>query len=114
MGEIAEFLAAEWVVAEILDHSAAVSIGVRLFKLIIRQSRESFEQQRPDLIFPEQVHNLLMRQDGVCKRSEAADRHNSENCQETNTQKAPKTGNCAGPGLFIDRKSTRLNSSSAN
>src|ERR1035437_10993447 len=30
MGEIAKFLAAKWIVAEILDHSAAVSIGVRL------------------------------------------------------------------------------------
>ena len=72
MRQIAELLAAEGVVAEVLDNRAAIGIGVRRRNLVFRQRWKSLEQQRPDLIFPEQVHNLLVRENGVCKRAHAA------------------------------------------
>jgi hypothetical protein len=78
MRQIAELLAAEWVVAEILDDGAAVGIGVRLRNLVLRQRRKSLEQQRPDLIFPEQVYDFLMRQDGIRKQATAAHQQDSE------------------------------------
>jgi len=68
MREIAEFLAAERVVSEVLDDGAPVCIGVRLLKLIVRQSRKSLEKQEPDLIFPQQVNDFLMRQNRLSKR----------------------------------------------
>jgi hypothetical protein len=52
MRQIAELLAAEWVVAEILDDGAAVGIAMRLPNPVFRQRRKSLEQERPDLIFP--------------------------------------------------------------
>ena len=43
MNEVAEFSAAEWVIAEILDDRASVGIGVSLFELVFRKSRISLE-----------------------------------------------------------------------
>src|SRR5208337_4463609 len=78
MRQIAELLAAEWVVAEVLDDRAAVGIGMRLRNLVFRQRRKSLEQERPDLVFPEQVDNFLMRQDGIRKRATAAHQQDTE------------------------------------
>src|SRR5580658_4922519 len=52
MHQIAEFLAAEWIVTQVLNDSASVSVGVRLSDLVLRQSGVSLEQQRPNLIGP--------------------------------------------------------------
>ena len=71
MRQVAELLTAEWEVAEVLNDGAAVGIGMRLPNPVFRQRRKSLEKQRPDLIFPEQVDNFLMRQDGLCKRATA-------------------------------------------
>ena len=51
---------------------------MRLRNLVFRQRRKSLEQQRPDLIFPEQVYNFLMREDGICKRATAAHQQDTE------------------------------------
>src|SRR5208337_2112220 len=95
MRQIAELLAAEWVVAEVLDDGAAVGIGMRLRNLVFRQRRKSLEQQRPDLIFPEQVDNFFMRQDGICKQAQAAHQQDREDCQPPDPQEAPTTGDGA-------------------
>jgi hypothetical protein len=42
MREVAEFLAAEWVVTQILDDRAAVSVGVRFRDLVLGQSGVAF------------------------------------------------------------------------
>jgi len=78
MRQIAELLVAEWVVAEVLDDGTAVGIGVRLRNLVLRQRRKSLEQEGPDLIFPEQVYDFLVRQDGIRKRATGAHQQDTE------------------------------------
>src|ERR1700720_3169109 len=58
--QVAEFRAAEWVVSEILDDGTPISIGMGFFELVVRQIRESRQQERPDLIAPEKVDDLLV------------------------------------------------------
>ena len=65
MDQVAEFSAAERIVAEILDDGAPVRVGMRLPQLVLRKSRESFEQKRLDLIGPEQVYDFLVGQNRV-------------------------------------------------
>src|SRR5882672_12459359 len=72
MHQIAELPAAEWIVAEILDHGASIGVSMRLPDLVFRESGISFEQERPDLIGPCQVYDLLVRQNRVCGRTGAA------------------------------------------
>src|SRR6185437_2123841 len=52
MHQVAEFSAAERVVAEILNDGSPVSIGVGLFDLVVGQSGKSLEQERADLVSP--------------------------------------------------------------
>ena len=61
MHEVAEFFAAERVIAEILDHGAAERIGMGFPDLVFRQARISREQQRLDLVSPQQIHDFLVR-----------------------------------------------------
>ena len=68
-----------WVVAQVLYDGAAVRIGMRLRNLVFRQRGKSLEQQRPDLVFPEQVYDFLVRQNGIRKRAAAAHQQDSEN-----------------------------------
>jgi len=51
--QVAEFLTAERIIAEILDDRASIGKGVGLFELIFRQSGKPLEQKGPDLIGPE-------------------------------------------------------------
>jgi hypothetical protein len=55
-----------------LNDGAPVGIGVRVFNLIVRQPRIFLEQQRPNLIGPEQVDDLFMRQNRVGERRAVA------------------------------------------
>ena len=93
--QVAELLAAERVVAEVLDDGAAISIGMRLLDLVFRQSRKSLEQQRPDLTLPEQVYNLFVRQNGVCGRAAAGHQQDQEYRKHSDAQEAPIPGNSA-------------------
>ena len=52
MHQVAEFLTAKWVVAEILNDGAAIGISVRLFELVFRQPWISLAQQWSDLVSP--------------------------------------------------------------
>ena len=83
MHQVAEFFAAEGVVAEVLDDGAAVGIGVRLPDLVIRKSGISLEQEGSDLIGPEQVHDFLVGQNRVCRRTAAAHEHDEKKCHCT-------------------------------
>src|SRR5581483_5935066 len=89
MHQVAEFPAAERVVAKILDNGATVRVGMRLPDLVFRQSRISLEQEGLDLIGPEQVYDLLVRQNGVCERGSTAHQQNDNDCQRTDIQDAP-------------------------
>jgi hypothetical protein len=88
--QVAEFFTAERVVAKILDDRAPVSIGVRLFELVFRESRISLEEQGPDLVGPEQIHDFLVRQNGVCGRTAAAHQHDEKKCRaRTESRRQP-------------------------
>jgi hypothetical protein len=89
MHQVAEFLAAERIVTQILDDSASVGVGVRFFKVVFRQSGISLEQKRPDLVGPEQVDDLLVRQNGVRRRAPAAHEHNEKKCHRADRKPAP-------------------------
>ena len=92
MHQVAEFPAAERVVAEILDDGASVGVGMGLPDLVFRQSRISLEQQGSDLIGPEQVHDFLVRQNGVCGRTAAAHEHDEKKCHRADRKQAPPFG----------------------
>src|SRR5207245_8163819 len=78
MHEVAEFFIAERVIAEILDHRAAVRIGMGFPDLVFRPARISREQERLDLVSPQQIHDFLVGKNGVRGQSAAA-RENDEN-----------------------------------
>ncbi len=86
MHQVAEFPAAERVVAEILDDGAAIGVGVRLSDLVFRQSRISLEQEGLDLVGPEQVHDFLVRQNGICGRATAGHEYHKQNCSYTHDE----------------------------
>jgi len=62
MGQVAEFLIAEGIVAQILNHRASVRVGMSLLDLLIGNARETLDQERSNLRFPCQVYDLLVRQ----------------------------------------------------
>jgi len=78
--EIAEFGVAERVVAQILYDGASVGIRMSFGDLRFCQRRESAQQQRPDIIRPNQIDDLLVRQNGVCGYSTSKDKHEQEQC----------------------------------
>ena len=80
MHQVAEFSAAEWVVAEILDDRAAVSIGVRLFDLVFRESGNRLSRRGRISIGPEQVDDFLVRQNGICGQAAVAHEHDKQKC----------------------------------
>ena len=53
MHQTAELRAAEWVVAEVLDDSTAIGVGMGLDDLVFRKSGISLEQEGTDLVSPE-------------------------------------------------------------
>jgi hypothetical protein len=71
MHQVAELSAAKRVVTEILDDGAAIGVRMRLSEIVFRQTGISLEQQRTKLRSPYQIHDFLVRQDGVCVRATA-------------------------------------------
>jgi hypothetical protein len=51
---------------------------MRVPDLVFRQARKSLQEQRADFIGPEQVHDFLVRENGVGGRADAA-HQNDEN-----------------------------------
>ena len=92
MHQVAEFLAAERVVAEILDDGATIGVGMRLPDLVFRQPRISLEQKGPNLIGPEQVYDFLVRQHGVRGQTAAAHEHDEKERHRTERKQAPTFG----------------------
>jgi len=70
--QIAEFHAAERIVAEVLDDSAAIRVTVCFLELLFRQRWKSLEKKRLQFIGPHQVHDFLVRQHGICERAACA------------------------------------------
>src|ERR1700732_2291655 len=67
--QVAEFPTTERIISEILDDRASIGVGMRLFELVLGESGISLEQQRLDLVGPQQIDNLLVRQNRICRRA---------------------------------------------
>ena len=65
MHQVAELMAAERVIAQVLYDRASVGVGVSFFQLIVSDARVAVTEQRHDLVFPEHVHDLFVREHGV-------------------------------------------------
>ena len=66
MGEIAEVLVAERVVTHVLYQRSAIGKGVRLFQILRGRCRETFLEQRLNVILPKKVDDFFMREYGIC------------------------------------------------
>jgi len=69
VGEIAEEMGAEGVVADVLNEAAAISIGVGLTHPVVGSTGKASEKSGADLGFPEEINDLLVGQDGVSWRT---------------------------------------------
>src|SRR5271166_6319790 len=65
MNQVAEVLAPEWVVAEVLDDAAAIGVCVCFDNVIISRIGESTTQERLDSVSPYQIDDLLMGEYGI-------------------------------------------------
>ena len=65
MHQVAEFLAAEWIIPEVLDDGTAVRIGVGFLDLIVRKAGKAMLDERPDVRSPQQVDDFLVGENGV-------------------------------------------------
>src|ERR1039457_4531748 len=68
MHQVAELPAAEGIVAEVLDNRATVGVSMRFADLIVRESGVTGQQERPDLVGPEQIDNLFVGENRVRMR----------------------------------------------
>ena len=63
--QVAEEVAAERVVAKILNHRAAVGVGARLASSFARRARKAAREQRPKAGVPQRIDVGFVRQHGV-------------------------------------------------
>jgi hypothetical protein len=69
--QIAEILAAERVVAEILDDTTAVGVGMGFGELFFGEFRKSLEEKWTKRVLPEKIDDFFMSEDGIGKRAAA-------------------------------------------
>src|ERR1019366_7415878 len=67
MRQVAEELAAEWIITEVLDETTAVSVGVGLPQLGGGGCREAFQEQRLDLVLPKYIDQFLVSEQRVSR-----------------------------------------------
>jgi hypothetical protein len=67
MSQVAEELVAEWIISDVLDETTAVSKGVGLAELGRGGRWEAFQKQRLDLVFPENIDEFLVREQGISR-----------------------------------------------
>src|SRR5579863_7487856 len=72
MNEVAEFLAAEGVIAKILNNGATVGVGVRFLDLVVGQAWETVFNERENVRSPEEIDDLFVGQNRIGERSSAA------------------------------------------
>ena len=93
MDDVAEFVAAVRVVAEILDDGAAVGVTVGGAEFVVSGVGETRKEQRTDAVFPSGIDNGFVGEDGV---SVGARRSKREQEQEDD---AGRGGESAGHGM---------------
>src|ERR1700704_1451816 len=69
MHQVAEFHAAEGIIAEVLNDGATGGVTVRLGDLFLRERWKSVEKKRAELVGPHQVNNFLVSENGVRRRN---------------------------------------------
>src|ERR1051326_1892751 len=69
--QVAEELAAERVVAHVLNDASTVGIGMRLYQISGRGARESTQKQRLQTGVPRGINNRFMTEDGVGREERA-------------------------------------------
>ena len=65
MHKVAEEMAAEGIVADVLYEAAAVGVGVSFAEVGVSRAGVAGQQYRTNLVVPEHVDDLLMGEDGV-------------------------------------------------
>ena len=63
--QIAEEPVSERIIAQVLDQASAVGIAMGHAELVRRRAGILFQQKGLDLIFPEQVNDLFVGQNGI-------------------------------------------------
>ena len=79
MGQVAEEMVAEGVVADVLDEAAAVGIGVGGAHLVVGRAGKAREEHGAKLRFPEEIDDLLVGQDGVGRGALAGRQETEQN-----------------------------------
>src|ERR1700752_3909540 len=62
MGEVAEVLVTEWVVAHVLYQGTAVGKGVCFLQILCAGAGESFGEQGLNVVLPKEVDDFFVRQ----------------------------------------------------
>src|SRR5579862_2018464 len=70
VGEVAEELFAEGVIAHVLDRRAAVGVGVRLAQLRLGGIGKAGEQQRTNAVVPCEIDQFFVGEDGIARSAE--------------------------------------------
>jgi hypothetical protein len=52
MTQVAEFLATEWIIPEVLDDGTAIGVTAGLLELVFRERRKSLEKERTEFLAP--------------------------------------------------------------
>src|SRR5580700_11384842 len=76
--QVAEKMAAVWVIAHVLDDRAAVGIGLRLTQLLFSGSRKTGEQKRLDMCFPNRIDDGFVGEYGIGAGVARPDQHTNE------------------------------------
>ena len=63
--QVAEFPTAERVVAKVLYNGPTIGIGMSFFELLFGEPRIALEDERTNLVRPQQVNDLLVGQHGI-------------------------------------------------
>ena len=63
--KVAEEVAAEWVVAKVLDHASAVRVGARVEQFFRRGTGKARQQHLADGVVPERIDVGLVGQHGI-------------------------------------------------
>ena len=69
MNQVAEVLAAERIVAKVLNDRAAIGVGMGVFDLVFSQIWKALQQEGVNLGSPYQVYDFLVRENGVAKQA---------------------------------------------
>ena len=81
--EVAEFGAAEGIVAEILDDGATVGIGMRFGELVFGQIGETLEEERANVVGPHQVHDSFVSENRISKAGAAREQDDEQERERT-------------------------------